>query len=68
MALPASLSLSRSLSPNFLLTPGSGGLLAIVSQWKMSVALGLVVAAVSRRLSLLLIRVETEQPAECACL
>ena len=47
--------------------PGSGCLLARVSQWKMSVAFGLVVAAVSRRLSLL-IRAETEQPAECACL
>ena len=70
LALPASLSLSLSLSPNFRLSPGSGGLLARpvrLSQWKISVAFGLVVAVVSSRLSVL-IRLVTEQPAACACL
>ena len=42
-------------------------MLARVSQWKMSVALGLVVATVSSKVSLV-IRVETEQPAVWACL
>ena len=58
-------SLSRSLSHSFLFRPGT--LLATLSQWKISVALGLVMVAVSSRLSVVM-RVVMEQPAVCACL
>ena len=36
LALPASLSLSLSLSPNFLFMPGSGCFVLALSQWKIS--------------------------------
>ena len=58
-------SLSRSLSHSFLFRPGTFP--ATLSQWKMSVALGLWprllrLGPVSRRVSLLAMRVEISQP------
>ena len=64
-----------SVSPNFLLSPGSGSLAAAPSQWKISLALGLKVlpdvgpGPGSRiPVSLLAMKEERLQPAVWACL